>query len=479
MQTVASNDSSSMILVEDVRKVYRLGQTPLDPLRVALGLRPHRAHSEHRAVDGISLDIKKGETVGILGVNGAGKSTLLQMITGTLRPTSGKVQVFGRIAALLELGAGFNPQWTGRKNAEFQCVLQGVPAVELPERIAAIEAFADIGDYFDEPTRTYSSGMYVRVAFACSVASEPDILIVDEALAVGDLKFQNKCFRRFEEMQKRGCTVLFVTHSPDLVTRFCTRGLILHLGQLLFDGPTADAVRIYMNLTTGANLQTEPAPADDVQETVAPQVADVKAMAPPGAGHPVSADWAGLPDRRAQYNPQELRSGSGGAKFTDAVLHRGDRRDLASPAKPGETLFLTARVRVFDRVAAPELGLILRSKTNQILSGASNLMVGSPLPVLEPGSALDVTWSFRAHFLSGDYFIDLGISDLSEGDRLVLDLRQSMLHFTISSPKTVFGLVEAEIDLTDFQWIDRQRPPDLERPRPQLVDQDIEGQARQ
>lgn len=447
--------------VDNVRKTFRLGQTPLAPLRKAIGLPPPRAQSEHHAIDGLSLAILKGESVGILGVNGAGKSTLLQMITGTLRPTSGSVHTTGRIAALLELGAGFNPQWTGRKNAEFQCVLQGVPATQLAAHIAAIEAFADIGEYFDEPARTYSSGMYVRVAFACSVATEPDILIVDEALAVGDLKFQNKCFRRFEELQWKGCTVLFVTHSPDLVTRFCTRGIILHAGRLVFDGSTAEAARVYMNLTTGADLQAVPEPdvATAVETDMAGEPAPIVVAHPPvqdpRSDTGPAKDWVRPFAQRAHYNVQELRSGNGRARLLDAVLHDGDRRDRPTPVTPGEMVHVTVRLRAIGRIAVPELGLILRSKTNQILSGASNLMLAAPLAPLEPGATLDVSWSFKAHVLSGDYFIDLGIADLGEGDREVLDLRQSVLHFTVSTPKTVFGLIEAEIGLAEYERIER------------------------
>ena len=250
--TDATPDTRPLVItLEDVRKTYLLGHTPADRLREALGFGRPASVREHNAVDGVSATIRKGESIGILGVNGAGKSTLLQMITGTLKPTSGRVETRGRIAALLELGAGFNPEWSGRRNAELQCVLQGVPSANMAAMVADIEAFADIGAYFDQPTRTYSSGMFLRVAFASSVATAPDILIVDEALAVGDVKFQNKCFRRFEEMQEKGCTVLFVTHSPDLVTRFCTRCIVMQGGRMMFDGPPAGGVAYYLGLLHG------------------------------------------------------------------------------------------------------------------------------------------------------------------------------------------------------------------------------------
>lgn len=448
MLTVASQNSESVILLDDVRKTYQLSSSALGPLRRALRLATPRSHNSHNAVDGISLNIAKGESVGILGVNGAGKSTLLQMITGTLAPTSGTVQTTGRIAALLELGAGFNPHWTGRKNAEFQCVLQGVPGDILQERIAAIEAFADIGHYFDEPARTYSSGMYIRVAFASSIASDPDILIVDEALAVGDLKFQNKCFRRFEELQRRGCTVLFVTHSPDLVTRFCSRGLILHAGRLRFDGSTAEAARVYMNITTGASLHQSGAglehKADDGKSEFETPLSGAMAN---------RQDWTASLTGRPHYNSHELRSGNGRAKIVDAVLHVGDRLDLARPVRPGEELQLTLRIATGCPLAEPETGIIIRSKTNQILTGATNDHVNAPLSSLQAGTEIDITWSFKANFLAGDYFIDLGVSDLTGGERQVADFRQSALHFTVSTHQRTFGLIEAALRIAETQLV--------------------------
>lgn len=455
MLTVASQNPEGVILLDNVRKTYQLSSSALGPLRRALRLATPRLHDSHNAVDGVSLKIAKGESVGILGVNGAGKSTLLQMITGTLTPTSGSVRTTGRIAALLELGAGFNPHWTGRKNAEFQCVLQGVSGDILQERIAAIEAFADIGHYFDEPARTYSSGMYIRVAFASSIANDPDILIVDEALAVGDLKFQNKCFRRFEELQRRGCTVLFVTHSPDLVTRFCSRGLILHAGRLRFDGSTAEAARIYMNITTGASLH--PTDADAALEHKADEAAGEAAARLPEAMIE-RQDWTASLTSRPHYNSHELRSGNGRAKIVDAVLHLGDRLDLARPIRPGEELHLTLRIAASSPITEPETGIIIRSKTNQILTGATNDHVNAPLPSLQAGTEIDITWTFKANFLAGDYFIDLGVSDLDSGDRQVADLRQSALHFTVSTHQKTFGLIDAALRIAETQPVNQTAP---------------------
>lgn len=407
-----------VIDVDNISKVYKLNQTPYDLLRETIGLgRPNHV-KEHRVLDGITLKIEKGETVGILGANGAGKSTLLQIISGILAPCNGSAKTRGRIAALLELGAGFNPLWSGRKNAEFQCVLHGISSSDIEDHLAKVEAFADIGPYFDEPVRTYSSGMYMRVAFATAVVNFPDILIVDEALAVGDIKFQNKCYRRFQDMQEKGCTILFVTHSPDLISQFCSRAIILKNGKILEDGEPSEISKIYMKLATESNSTIK---VDGyVKENTKASSVDVL-------------------ENRSCFNPQELRSGSGDAKIIDALLHRGDNKEIEDMVSPGEQLHLTVRFKVAKDIKSLETGIILRSSSNQILSGAANWMLDESSKQPVSSSELVQHWHFTANFLSGSYFIDLGISDITNGERSVHDFRQSAVGFDISSAVQVFG----------------------------------------
>jgi lipopolysaccharide transport system ATP-binding protein len=451
--TSVADTQAGCISLRNVEKLYALQRAGLAQLWRGSAKTPD---SIHRALAGISLDIPPGESVGILGLNGAGKSTLLQIISGTLRPTSGDVRAFGRISALLELGAGFNPEWTGRQNAEFQCVLQGVPNERLAETLRAIETFADIGSYFEQPTRTYSSGMFLRVAFAAAVTTDPDILIVDEALAVGDLRFQNKCYRRFEEMQERGCTVLFVTHSPDLVVRFCKRAIILDRGRLVFDGEPADAAKMYMNMITGAALRLS---GSDAQSESAALACDGGKQIPDFAGQIRDATsnqseeppWEGALSSRSHYNSEELRSGDGHIEIVDALLHGGDFVEITDPIRPGQKLFLSVKIAVRRDLVSPEVGIIVRSKMHQVLSGATNWMIGGELPSLKSPTQIYMHWSFEANYLTGDYFIDVGTSDLIAGERRVGDLRQSLLHFSVSSPSPVFGLVDARINVVGWR----------------------------
>ena len=225
------------IQVKDVVKVYKLYDKMRDRVKDAFGF-GKGTHKLHYALNGINMDIRRGETVGIIGTNGSGKSTILKIITGVLHPTSGEVIVDGRISALLELGAGFNPEYSGVENVYLNGTMMGFSEKEIDAKLPAILEFADIGDYVYQPVKTYSSGMFVRLAFATQIYSDPDILIVDEALSVGDLRFQQKCYRRMAQMLSRGLTLLFVSHEAEQVKRLCRRAIWLDHGAMMADGPS-------------------------------------------------------------------------------------------------------------------------------------------------------------------------------------------------------------------------------------------------
>jgi len=230
--------SDIVISARGLTKTYRLFSHPGDRIRqfFSLGLRQY--HREFTALKDVSFDIRKGETVGIIGRNGSGKSTLLQLVCGILKPTSGTAQVNGRVSALLELGAGFNPEFTGRENVYFQGAIMGLGKADMDARFDAIAAFADIGEFIDQPVRVYSSGMFLRLAFAVAVNVDSEILAVDEALAVGDAGFRARCFRRIGELRNKGCAILFVSHSMEQINRLCDRAMLLDSGEhLLTDQP--------------------------------------------------------------------------------------------------------------------------------------------------------------------------------------------------------------------------------------------------
>jgi ABC-type polysaccharide/polyol phosphate transport system ATPase subunit len=240
--------SEVAISVRNLTKNYRIFRHPGDRIKQALSFGQATFHHSFTGLQDISFEVRKGETVGIIGRNGSGKSTLLQLVCGILKPSSGSISVSGRVAALLELGAGFNPEFTGRENVYFQGAILGIPASEIDKRIDDIATFADIGEFIDQPVRTYSSGMFVRLAFSAAIHIEPDILVVDEALSVGDAVFQQRCTRRMKELSDGGVTILFVSHDLHLVERFCDRVLVLDKGRSVCDASAVEASVFYQNL---------------------------------------------------------------------------------------------------------------------------------------------------------------------------------------------------------------------------------------
>ncbi len=239
------SSSNYAIKIENLSKQYQLFDKPSDRLKQMLFRGNKQYYREFNALQDISFEISKGETVGIVGRNGSGKSTLLQIIAGTLSPSIGEIHVNGRVAALLELGSGFNPDFTGRENVYLNGAILGISKIEMDKRFDEIIQFADIGDFIDQPVKTYSSGMYVRLAFSIAINVEADILIVDEALAVGDTKFQIKCIDRMKEIKKNGTTILFVSHAGEQVKRFCEKGIWLENGKVKEIGSATNVVNHY------------------------------------------------------------------------------------------------------------------------------------------------------------------------------------------------------------------------------------------
>ncbi len=245
------------LVLENVSKKYRLFPSRGHRLREALHPFRRSYHREFWALRDVTLRLSRSQTVGILGLNGSGKSTLLQIIASVLQPTSGTVRVNGKVAALLELGAGFNPDLTGRENVVLNGTIQGLDHHEILARMEAIQAFADIGEFFDQPVRTYSSGMFMRVAFSTALYVDPDVLIIDEALAVGDAKFQEKCFRRFRTFQEAGKTILFVTHDRSALPRHCDLGILLHQGHVVEVGEPARIADLYGEILAFGELRRD------------------------------------------------------------------------------------------------------------------------------------------------------------------------------------------------------------------------------
>ena len=240
--------SANAITVKDVTKVYRLYDKPIDRLKESLSPTHKSYHKDFYALNGLSFNVEKGQTVGIIGTNGSGKSTILKIITGVLTPTTGQVDVEGKISALLELGAGFNMDYTGIENIYMNGTMMGYSRKEMDEKLQDILDFADIGDFVYQPVKTYSSGMFVRLAFALNINVEPEILIVDEALSVGDVFFQAKCYRKMEEIKQRGTTILMVTHDMGSIIKYCDKVVLLNKGEFIAEGEPGHMVDLYKKI---------------------------------------------------------------------------------------------------------------------------------------------------------------------------------------------------------------------------------------
>ena len=250
--------SDIAIKVENLTKIYKLYEKPMDRMKEALSLSKNRYSREHYALRDLSFEVKKGDTVGILGTNGSGKSTLLKIITGVLTPSMGSLEINGKISALLELGAGFNPEYTGMENIYLNGTMMGYSREQMEKRVQSIIDFADIGDFINQPVKTYSSGMFARLAFAVAINVDPEILIVDEALSVGDVRFQTKCINKMKELKEKGTTILFVSHATEQIKRFCTKALWINKGKIVEQGESSEIVDRYESfMLHGGDLEEQ------------------------------------------------------------------------------------------------------------------------------------------------------------------------------------------------------------------------------
>lgn len=426
--------SEIAIKVENLSKRYQIYDTPRDRLKQfilpktqrMLGMQPKQYFREFWALKDVSFEIKKGETVGIIGRNGSGKSTLLQMICETLNPTSGSIKTHGRIAALLELGSGFNPEFTGRENVYLNGLMLGLSAAEIDARFDAITAFADIGQFIEQPVKTYSSGMMVRLAFSVAISVDPDILIVDEALSVGDELFQRKCFSRIETMRANGATILFVSHSGGAVVELCDYALLLDSGERLLMGTPKKIVGRYQKLLYApqekraiirVDIRREDGTASDVLKN-----ADESRTTPFEAHQELpqqSNTESKLPDSfDPSLNPVSTISyESNGAVIHDPALYTLSGLRVNNLTQ-GEFYRYSYRVK-FDRPASNvRFGMLIKTTTGVELGGAVSANSNrTSIPFVTSGSIFLVEFEFVCRLNSGVYFLNAGVvGDLNNSE---------------------------------------------------------------
>lgn len=439
------------ISADSISKSYRIYDRPQDRLKqffTSITKRLMRGKKlygrEFRALDQISFQIRKGETIGIIGRNGSGKSTLLQIICGTLSPTTGNIKISGRIAALLELGSGFNPEFTGRENVYLNASILGLTQSEIQARFESIAAFADIGAFMDEPVKTYSSGMYVRLAFSVIAHVDADILVIDEALSVGDVFFMQKCMRFLRKFQETG-TVLFVSHDTGAVLNLCQRAIWLDHGVLREAGPAKLVCEHYLATNYDQDVPVLPPPAD----------------APPPAATPVR-DLVGMRDMRANWiNQTPLRNdievfrfsgpertfGTGGASILDVRLVDAVGQTL-SWIVGGERLEMVIRVKALIPISSIIIGFFLKDRLGQILFGDNTFLAYHENPFsAATGDLVTARFSFQMPILPrGTYAFDVAVADGTHADHV----QHQWIHdaFTLEShaSSTSTGLVGIPFD---------------------------------
>jgi len=456
--------SEQAVSVSDLGKDYRIYGRPIDRIREMYSIRGRDYHSVFTALNNVTFDIAPGETVGIIGPNGSGKSTLLEIICGTLNPTRGHVAVSGRLAALLELGAGFNPAFSGRENVYLNAALLGISREEIDERFDEIVDFAGIGEFIEHPVSTYSSGMYVRLAFATAVNSEPEILIVDEALAVGDIRFQRKCFRRFQDMQKGGKTILFVTHSVDLVQAHCSRGIYLKSGEIRVQGEPKDVIQEYLEDLFGVvgaqesvSLEIERRPCSQDDET--PSLPLQNAVRPGTAGHEsrqlarasVESISEGRPTdlcpTRPFYNPNEYRWGDQRAVIYDYKLN-STQGEIRRGFEAGERVSLELAIFFAEALEDVIYGFTIKTVDGRTVFGANTRERGTDLPKVVAGQRIKVQYEFVCSLIPGEYFISVGIAqDDPTRDNVAIDRRYDLIYMPVSGTLGDFGVADVSLSI--------------------------------
>jgi teichoic acid transport system ATP-binding protein len=416
------NDSLS-IRVQDLGKVYKLFPSPFDRVKETFHPFRKKFHQRFQALSDISLEVRKGETIGIIGRNGSGKSTLLQVICGILQPTTGTIWKNGRIAALLELGAGFNPEFSGRENVYLNGSILGLSRREMDECFGDIVAFADIGEFIDQPVKTYSSGMYVRLAFAVAINVRPDILIVDEALSVGDTLFQAKCFAKFREFQQRGITIIFVTHSIDLITRYCDKVCLLDKGMLKAFGSPQDVIDRYNKLILEYShraSQLEPVYCRLEQ-------------------HPAGEEGEGS----FHLNPGENRYGNGKATIEQVGIYSLDGQP-AQALKQMEEYEIRLIIVFHERIDSPVIAYTIKDVQGMDIAGTNTLYHHLETGVREPGDRLTVSFVQKMTLRGGGYILSAGCAGYDKGEYVVYERRYDVLPFEVAARRPCVGVVDLD-----------------------------------
>ena len=408
------------IQVKGLEKAYKLYDKPSDRLKEALGFGRKKRYKEHYALKGVDMTIYQGETVGIIGTNGSGKSTILKIITGVLNPTGGSVHVNGRISALLELGAGFNMEYNGIENIYLNGTMIGFSKKEIDAKMDDILNFADIGDYVYQPVKTYSSGMFVRLAFAVAINIEPEILIVDEALSVGDVFFQAKCYHKFEEFKEMGKTIVFVSHDLSSISKYCDRVVLLNQGVKLGEGSPKEMIDAYKQVLVGQYV-----PAADDQSLLSDK--EITAAAAAAAG-----------TVKGEVNPELLEYGTKDAMITGYKITDDMGRETSALLK-GKECTITMQVHFEHDIEAPIFAFTIKNIKGVEITGTNTMVEKAFLSPVRAGSNMEITFTQKIDLQGGEYLLSFGVTGFEKEEFQVYHRLYDVMNMTVISDKDTVG----------------------------------------
>lgn len=419
----------TVIEIKNITKIYNLYNKPSDRLKEALFSRKSR-HTEFAALNDVSFDVCKGEILGIIGKNGSGKSTILKIITNVLTPTSGECIVKGKIAALLELGAGFNMEYTGIENIYLNGQMIGFSKEEMDKKLQDIIDFADIGEHIYQPVKTYSSGMFARLAFSVAISVDPDILIVDEALSVGDVFFQNKCYRRFEEFRDKGKTILFVTHDMGSVIRYCNRCVLLNAGKKVGEGKPQEMVDLYKRIMVGQWNENE-----EKNSTTANSIDSTNVN--------VNRLWK----EQISTNPDMEVYGDGRAEIIDFGIF-SDSGNIGNNVYKGDYYTVKMKVRINDDNLNPIFAFKLRDVKGTELTGTNTMLEDIDTSHCKNGDIVTISFRQKQYLQPGQYLVSLGCTAF-EGDQFVVYSRNyNCCVLGVVAQKGTIGIFDSESEVT-------------------------------
>ena len=418
--------SDIAIKVDHVSKLYKLYDKPSDRFKEALGLTKEKKYKEHFALSDVYSEVKKGETVGIIGTNGAGKSTILKIITGVLNPTSGKVDVSGRISALLELGAGFNMEYTGIENIYLNGTMMGYTREEVDAKVQTILDFADIGDFVYQPVKTYSSGMFVRLAFAVAINIDPEILIVDEALSVGDVFFQAKCYHKFDEFKEAGKTILFVSHDLGSIAKYCDRVVLLNKGKKMAEGEPKEIIDLYKQVLVS---QAENRELDEEQPTVS-DVTDTQDTA--CEGH-----WKDT----LMLNPNVLEYGDKEAEIIDFAII-DDKNRITNNIQKNTDFRIRMKVKFHKDIEDPIFAFTIKDLQGTEVTGTNTMYEKTDIGFVKAGEEKVIEFSQNMNLQGRNYLLSFGCVGYHENDFVVYNRLYDVCNINVISDKNTVGFYD-------------------------------------